>query len=868
MATTRQGTGKGEKEAEDEGDEKEKDETYGYKEGLEVKSERTDIAREENEDMLESAARPPRVSATGGYSSSTEQSTSLQHQHRQQSQVSSIVINTMPALIQLTPATPCTPISPIVPIVLNNPGQAFIETGVGISQQATLKYETGIKRLQDNSNDSPHPHRQRSSTSPSCSTTTTTTTTNAKTTPSTEHQTNKSQHSHTNPTNSPIQLRRSQSEHPREASVESSRLNQFQSAHDSFGPNLNECPDEEDARESSPMLTSDTSVAKAKCSSSRVQAALTTLSSHTQQHPNSESSSKPESSGSAPCVNQLLLTSRRGNSTRVASAATNNIYSLANGGDSSKISDNNNARASQSSGSSRGRRFWDSSRRSLAKIISSATSSSTIVPQHAGRTLSQTDMAARFSDTEQTTHQNTLHEAGSVGMSSGETSRVSSCELDSFAQQQHQLHHHHHQQHQQQQLPQTSYNPTTITKQLINKARDISRSHNGVSDSNQPTNSPVTGQQPPGRKLKGSKARALSCQQNLARHASSGTIFVPKNSLVVEKFNGSSRCTLNVGGVRHEVLWSTLLKIPKTRLWRLAYTACFLLQSFNNDQESATQQGQHLPSLFENRNQQSQYNRQHATHISQPHLTSLGATSTSGGQLQQQAGYPSSNKQKRRFTLGSRAISTCSGQIATTSLYQQPNPQQHITTQQKQSIGTNKESMRTTTGSQQQIPIETGNFQSSTNNITSSNSANNNTRYTKSLIYKSILQYCDDFNPATNEFFFDRQPRSFVCILDYYRTGKLHLSDELCVMAFKEDLDYWEIDDYNLDSCCQQRYHQKRDNVFEEMKKELESLKEHDEELFGTSQWQRYQKFVWDLLEKPQTSLAARVSIFKRNLII
>ena len=52
----------------------------------------------------------------------------------------------------------------------------------------------------------------------------------------------------------------------------------------------------------------------------------------------------------------------------------------------------------------------------------------------------------------------------------------------------------------------------------------------------------------------------------------------------------------------------------------------------------------------------------------------------------------------------------------------------------------------------------------------------------------------------------------------------------------------------------------RKEHVHEEMRKEAESLKTHEEEDWGDGKCAKYQKFLWDLLEKPTTSVAARVS--------
>jgi len=113
------------------------------------------------------------------------------------------------------------------------------------------------------------------------------------------------------------------------------------------------------------------------------------------------------------------------------------------------------------------------------------------------------------------------------------------------------------------------------------------------------------------------------------------------------------------------------------------------------------------------------------------------------------------------------------------------------------------------------------------------------------------------------EFYFDRHPRAFASVLNFYRTGQLHLIEEMCVLSFADDLEYWGVDELYLESCCQHRYHQRKENVFEEMRKEAESLQVRAAEDFGTGRFSDLRRKVWDLLEKPQTSKAARVSLYR-----
>ncbi|KAJ8412133.1 hypothetical protein AAFF_G00144000 [Aldrovandia affinis] len=75
---------------------------------------------------------------------------------------------------------------------------------------------------------------------------------------------------------------------------------------------------------------------------------------------------------------------------------------------------------------------------------------------------------------------------------------------------------------------------------------------------------------------------------------------------------------------------------------------------------------------------------------------------------------------------------------------------------------------------------------------------------------EAILQVCDDYDVQQGEFYFDRNPGLFPYVLHFYQTGKLHIMEELCVFSFCQEIEYWGINEFFLDSCCSYRYHDRK----------------------------------------------------------
>ncbi|XP_072172041.1 potassium voltage-gated channel protein Shaw-like [Diadema setosum] len=130
-----------------------------------------------------------------------------------------------------------------------------------------------------------------------------------------------------------------------------------------------------------------------------------------------------------------------------------------------------------------------------------------------------------------------------------------------------------------------------------------------------------------------------------------------------------------------------------------------------------------------------------------------------------------------------------------------------------------------------------------------------------------------DYDPINREFFFDRHPTMFEAVLNYYRTGKLHAPSNVCGPAFEEELQFWGIDEKQIEACCWSHYTEHRDAQETIAKLQGPGFEQSDSEseedvakIFGIEEvyeternhwYRKWQPRIWTLLEEPYSSRAA-----------
>ncbi|XP_058504075.1 potassium voltage-gated channel subfamily V member 1 [Solea solea] len=122
----------------------------------------------------------------------------------------------------------------------------------------------------------------------------------------------------------------------------------------------------------------------------------------------------------------------------------------------------------------------------------------------------------------------------------------------------------------------------------------------------------------------------------------------------------------------------------------------------------------------------------------------------------------------------------------------------------------------------------------------------------------AALELCDDVDLLENEFFFDRNAQTFQYVMNFYRTGHLHVMEDLCEICFLQEIQYWGIDELRIHPCCRERYYRRKERRRTlDIHTELEAEDDGDEDFVGVA-CPALRRRLWNLLEKPDSSPAAR----------
>lgn len=122
----------------------------------------------------------------------------------------------------------------------------------------------------------------------------------------------------------------------------------------------------------------------------------------------------------------------------------------------------------------------------------------------------------------------------------------------------------------------------------------------------------------------------------------------------------------------------------------------------------------------------------------------------------------------------------------------------------------------------------------------------------------SQLYQESDEKKGQSDYFFDRNPAVFGCILDFYRTGVLHLPETVCGNQIREELEFWGISPDSVSSCCWRVLYKNSGG-----EKAMRLLDLEIPVFSRGRQWIRnagsLPTVIWNIMEHPQSSLMAKV---------
>lgn len=128
------------------------------------------------------------------------------------------------------------------------------------------------------------------------------------------------------------------------------------------------------------------------------------------------------------------------------------------------------------------------------------------------------------------------------------------------------------------------------------------------------------------------------------------------------------------------------------------------------------------------------------------------------------------------------------------------------------------------------------------------------------------------YDSVAGEFFFDRSPAVFALILEYYRTGELHLDVSSCGNRVRAELDFWQLEETDIEACCWTKYTQATDTreSLAEIDRVLHEDNDYSDEWVraATNPLLRARRYFWRAYEVPSSSLFAKFTFAVSTIAI
>ncbi|KAK3599702.1 hypothetical protein CHS0354_037173 [Potamilus streckersoni] len=120
------------------------------------------------------------------------------------------------------------------------------------------------------------------------------------------------------------------------------------------------------------------------------------------------------------------------------------------------------------------------------------------------------------------------------------------------------------------------------------------------------------------------------------------------------------------------------------------------------------------------------------------------------------------------------------------------------------------------------------------------------------------------FRKDQGDYFFDKDPDIFRVVLNYLRTGELHLPSYICGPAIKDELEYWGLSYHLIERCCWNNYNSWNSTLeaLNQLERDRKGNLNDDFQETGkgqTSRWKSSREKLWAFLNDPNFSKGSKI---------